>query len=96
MKVYKSVLGMTCVEADEGHLLEKDGETFKKVFLGKNDRPEFYRQVVDKSYIKVDTTQEVAPKKEKLNTDGTILTSPNGKKYKLIVSDEGTLGVEEI
>ena len=31
MKVYTNKLGITCIEPNEGYLLKKNGQTFKKV-----------------------------------------------------------------
>ena len=42
MRVYKNSLGMTCIEPADGYLLSKNGQTFKKACLGKNDRAELY------------------------------------------------------
>ena len=45
MKVYTNKLGITCIEPNEGCLLKKNGQTFKKVYLSKNDRAELYEEI---------------------------------------------------
>ena len=51
MRVYTNSLGITCVEPDKGYLLKKNGNTYKKVYLGINDRAELYEEVVDTNYM---------------------------------------------
>ena len=51
MRVYTNNLGITCVEPAKGYLLKKNGETYKKVYLGINDRAELYEEVVDADYV---------------------------------------------
>ena len=46
MRVYTNSLGITCIEPDKGYLLKKNGNTYKKVYLGINDRAELYEEVV--------------------------------------------------
>lgn len=95
MRTYTNKLGIVCVEPDEGYLLEKNGQLYKKAYLGKNDRAELYNQVKDEDYrvpkdngsIKIDISDKA--------TD-YILLSPSGKQFKLIVSDDGTLSTKEI
>lgn len=95
MRTYTNKLGIVCVEPDEGYLLEKNGQLYKKVYLGKNDRAELYNQVKDENYrvpkdngsIKIDISDKTAD---------YILLSPGGKQFKLIVSDDGTLSTKEI
>ena len=91
---YTNSLGITCLEPGEGYILKKNGQTYKKVYLGKNDKVEYYEEVVDENYI--------AKEKEEDNTTDEvqesfyILTSPSGKKFKVTVADDGTLNTEEI
>ncbi len=42
MRKYTNSLGVICLEPDEGFLLKKNGQMFKKVYLGINDRVELY------------------------------------------------------
>ena len=49
MRVYTNSLGITCIEPAEGCLLKKGNQTFKKVYLGKNDRAELYEEIKDAS-----------------------------------------------
>ena len=51
MRVYTNSLGITCVEPAKGYLLKKNGETYKKVYLGINDRAELYEEVIDANYV---------------------------------------------
>lgn len=53
MLIHVNSLGITCIEPEKGHLIrkKKSGQTFKKVFLGKQDHVENYEQVVDVNYI---------------------------------------------
>ena len=51
MRVYTNSLGITCIEPDKGYLLKKNGNTYKKVYLGINDRAELYEQIIDENYI---------------------------------------------
>lgn len=52
MLIHVNSLGITCIEPEKGHLIrkKKSGQTFKKVFLGKQDCVENYEQVVDVNY----------------------------------------------
>ena len=60
MRVYTNSLGITCIEPAEGCLLKKGNQTFKKVYLGKNDRAELYEEIKDESYEpKVDSIQSL-------------------------------------
>lgn len=92
MRVYTNNLGITCIEPDKGYLLKKNGNTYKKVYLGINDRAELYEEVVDTNYM---------PSKEKESesiniSNNMILVSPNGKRFKLIVNNDGSLSTKEI
>lgn len=53
MLVYVNNLGITCLEPEEGHLIKKvgNGQIFKKVYLGKNDKVENYTEIVDVNYV---------------------------------------------
>ena len=59
MRVYTNSLGITCVEPAKGYLLKKNGETYKKVYLGINDRAELYEEVVDADYVFTEDETEV-------------------------------------
>lgn len=92
MRIYENKLGITCIEADEGYTLKKDGQTFKKAYLGKNDRAELYEEVVDTNYISSEEKES-----ESINiSNNMILVSPNGKRFKLIVNNDGSLSTKEI
>lgn len=99
MRIYKNSLGITCIEPAEGCLLKKNGQTFKKAYLGKNDRAELYEEVKDEEYRPKDKPicipDSSGPNSINI-TDECILISPNGKQFKLIVSDDGTLSTEKI
>lgn len=58
MLKYTNKLGIVCLEPEEGFLLEKNGFTFKKVFLGPKDSAELYNEVLDKSYIAKEINEE--------------------------------------
>lgn len=91
MKKYTNSIGLVCIEAEEGYLLKRNGQTFKKAMLGKNDRPELYEEIADESYVFKDENQD-----QNHTGNNYILTSPNGRKFKIVVSDNGILDVEEI
>lgn len=59
MRVYTNSLGITCIEPDKGYLLKKNGETYKKVYLGINDRAELYEEVVDADYVFTEDETEI-------------------------------------
>ena len=61
MLVYVNNLGITCIEPDEGHLLEnvKNGQTYKKVFLSAHSSVENYKQIVDVNYTYVESRKEI-------------------------------------
>ena len=94
MRKYTNKLGIVCVEPAEGYLLKKNGQTFKKVYLGKNDRAELYEEVVDENYIAKEIEEDNTT--EEVQESFYILTSPSGKKFKVTVADDGTLNTEEI
>ena len=93
MKKYTNKLGIVCIEPKEGYLLKKKGQTYKKVLLGKNDRPESYEEVIDPAYVPQEPQEDVI---ESIAESFYILTSPSGKKFKVTVADDGTLNTEEI
>ena len=96
MKVYTNKLGITCIEPNEGCLLKKNGQTFKKVYLSKNDRAELYEEIKD------ETIKDTKPKKTEglsgvsIVNGECVLTSPNGSQFKLTVSDDGALITKRI
>ena len=99
MRVYTNSLGITCIEPAEGCLLKKGNQTFKKVYLGKNDRTELYEEIKDESYEpKVDSIQSLGEPISGLTilNDECILVSPNGNQFKLTISDDGTLSTKRI
>ncbi len=55
---YINKLGITCVEAEEGYLLKRGNQTFKKAYLGKNDRAELYEEVIDENYVFIEKEEE--------------------------------------
>ena len=92
MRVYTNSLGITCVEPAKGSLLKKNEETYKKVYLGINDRAELYEEVVDTNYMPSEEKES-----ESINiSNNMILVSPNGKRFKLIVNNDGSLSTKEI
>ena len=94
MRVYTNKLGITCIEPKEGYILKKNGQTFKKVYLSKNDRAELYEEVKD------ETIKDTKPEKTEGLSGVSIvngeLTSPNGSQFKLTVSDDGALITKRI
>ena len=93
MKVYTNKLGITCIEPNEGCLLKKNGQTFKKVYLSKNDRAELYEEIKD------ETIKETKPEGlsgVSIVNGECVLTSPNGNQFKLTVSDDGALITKRI
>ena len=93
MRKYTNSLGIICIEPDEGFLLKKNGQVFKKVYLGINDRAELYEEIIDKDYVARDTDDNEPDKKEE---SFYILTSPSGNKFKLTISDDGEIKTEKI
>lgn len=93
MRKYTNSLGIICIEPDEGFLLRKNGQVFKKVYLGINDRAELYEEIIDKDYVARDTDDNKPDKKEE---SFYILTSPGGNKFKLTISDDGEIKTEKI
>lgn len=68
MRVYKNSLGITCIEPAKGYLLIKNGQTFKKAYLGKNDRAELYEEVIDVNYVFSEDEDIQNPNMQNLNT----------------------------
>ena len=93
MRKYTNSLGIICIEPDEGYLLKKNGQLFKKVYLGINDRAELYEEVKDKEYIAKDSDNNETDRKEE---SFYILTSPGGNRFKLTISDDGEIKTEKI
>ena len=54
MVVYTNKLGIVCIEPNEGYLLKKGNEIYKKVYLGKNDRAELYEEIIDEINVVID------------------------------------------
>lgn len=94
MKKTINRLGMTILEPEEGYLLRRHGETdtYKSILLGIYDQETFYEEVIDPAYTKP-VEEEV---KEKEYESLYVLTSPSGKRFKLVVSDDGDLHLVEI
>ena len=59
MVVYTNKLGIVCIEPNEGYLLKKGNEIYKKVYLGKNDRAELYEEIIDENYVHEEKTVEI-------------------------------------
>lgn len=94
---YENSLGITCLEPEPGYVLKKDDQTFKKVYLGKNDSADLYTEVLDKEFEGIDPEDmPIIIDSTKLNKNDVILISPGGKKFKLKVADDGTLETERI
>ena len=97
MKQYTNSLGITCLEPRKGYLLKKNGQTYKIVYLGKNDKVELYEEIKDPDYtLLLDEEEIVDNKPEPTEEEFYILTSPSGKKFKLTVDDNGELITKEI
>ena len=56
---YINSLGITCLEAEEGYLLKRGNQTFKKAYLGKNDNISFYEEVIDENYVFIDDKEDI-------------------------------------
>ena len=96
MKVYTNKLGITCIEPNEGCLLKKNGQTFKKVYLSKNDRAELYEEVKDETIKETDSEKPNDLGGVSIVNGECVLTSPNGSQFKLTVSDDGALITKRI
>ena len=96
MKAYTNKLGITCIEPSEGHLLKKNGQTFKKVYLSKNDRAELYEEVKDETIKETDSEKPNGLGGVSIVNGECVLTSPNGSQFKLTVSDDGALITKRI
>ena len=96
MKVYTNKLGITCVEPNEGCLLKKNGQTFKKVYLSKNDRAELYEEIKDETIKETNSEKPDGLNGVSIVNGECVLTSPNGNQFKLTVSDNGALITKRI
>ena len=96
MRVYTNKLGITCVEPNEGCLLKKNGQTFKKVYLSKNDRAELYEEIKDETIKETDSEKPNGLGGVSIVNGECVLTSPNGSQFKLTVSDDGALITKRI
>ena len=96
MKIYTNKLGITCIEPNEGCLLKKNGQTFKKVYLSKNDRGELYEEVKDETIKETDSEKPNGLGGVSIVNGECVLTSPNGSQFKLTVSDDGALITKRI
>lgn len=56
---YINSLGITCLEAEEGYLLKRGNQTFKKAYLGKNDNISFYEEVIDEDYVFIKNEEDI-------------------------------------
>lgn len=95
MKIYTISSGITCIEPEEGYLLKRNGQTYKNIMLGKYNKPEYYEEVRDPDYI-MSEPEESQPEQGQQHESLYVLTSPNGKRFKLTVSDDGDLQLIEI
>ena len=96
MRVYTNKLGITCIEPNEGCLLKKNGQTFKKVYLSKNDRAELYEEVKDETIKETDSEKPNGLGGVSIVNSECVFTSPNGSQFKLTVSDDGALITKRI
>ena len=77
MKVYTNKLGITCIEPKEGYTLKKNGQTFKKVYLSKNDRAELYEEVKDETIKETDSEKPNGLGGVSIVNGECVLTSSN-------------------
>ena len=96
MKIHTNKLGITCIEPNEGCLLKKNGQTFKKVYLSKNDRAELYEEIKDETIKETDSEKPNGLGGVSIVNGECVLTSPNGSQFKLTVSDDGALITKRI
>ena len=96
MRVYTNKLGITCIEPNEGCLLKKNGETFKKVYLSKNDRAELYEEIKDETIKETNSEKPNGLSGISIVNGECVLISPNGNQFKLTVSDDGALITKRI
>ena len=96
MKAYTNKLGITCIEPSEGHLLKKNGQTFKKVYLSKNDRAELYEEIKDETIKETNSEKPDGLSGVSIINGECVLISPNGNQFKLTVSDDGALITKRI
>ena len=96
MKIHINKLGITCIEPNEGCLLKKNGQTFKKVYLSKNDRAELYEEIKDETIKETNSEKPDGLSGVSIVNGECVLTSPNGNQFKLTVSDDGALITKRI
>ena len=96
MKIHTNKLGITCIEPSEGHLLKKNGQTFKKVYLSKNDRAELYEEIKDETIKETNSEKSDGLSGVSIVNGECVLISPNGNQFKLTVSDDGALITKRI
>lgn len=83
MLVYVNSLGITCLEPEEGHLIKKirNGQIFKKVYLGKNDKVENYKEIVDVNYVYKEEEEKPLEDLSGIKQDLIKLSKRNLAKY---------------
>ena len=96
MKIHTNKLGITCIEPNEGCLLKKNGQTFKKVYLSKNDRAELYEEIKDETIKETNSEKPNGLSGISIVNGECVLISPNGNQFKLTVSDDGALITKRI
>ena len=96
MKIHTNKLGITCIEPNEGCLLKKNGQTFKKVYLSKNDRAELYEEIKDETIKETNSEKSDGLSGVSIVNGECVLISPNGNQFKLTVSDDGALITKRI
>ena len=96
MKIHTNKLGITCIEPNEGCLLKKNGQTFKKVYLSKNDRAELYEEIKDETIKETNSEKPNGLSGVSIVNGECVLTSRNGNQFKLTVSDNGALITKRI
>ena len=96
MKIHTNKLGITCIEPNEGCLLKKNGQTFKKVYLSKNDRAELYEEIKDETIKETNSEKPNGLSGVSIVNGECVLISPNGNQFKLTVSDDGALITKRI
>ena len=96
MKIHTNKLGITCIEPNEGCLLKKNEQTFKKVYLSKNDRAELYEEIKDETIKETNSEKPDGLSGVSIVNGECVLTSPNGNQFKLTVSDDGALITKRI
>lgn len=83
MLIYVNSLGITCLEPEEGHLIKKvrNGQIFKKVYLGKNDKVENYKEIVDVNYVYKEEEEKPLEDLAGIKQDLIKLSKRNLAKY---------------